>query len=122
MKSRTIAIAVAAVATGGWLTGAVATAALFTSPVPQASDSLKLSPQQQQTAWNDLSTGVTSTAPADFKATTSSAIPSTLEVRAVPGKTARDVPALQPYDYARTPGALLIVNPHDMMIAEVITG
>ena len=39
-----------------------------------------------------------------------------------PGKTASDVPALRPYDYAKVNGKLLIVNPHDMMIAEVIAG
>jgi hypothetical protein len=121
MKSQTIALAAAALAVGAWLAGATATAALFSSPPPQASDSLSLSSQQQQTAWNDLSHGVTSSAPADFKATTSSAIPSTLRVRAIPDKTARDVPALRPFDYAKTAGKLLIVNPSDMMIAEVIT-
>ena len=35
---------------------------------------------------------------------------------------AGDVPELQPYDYAKIPGKLLIINPHDMMIAEIITG
>ena len=39
-----------------------------------------------------------------------------------PGKTASAVPTLRPYDYAKINGKLLIVNPHDMMIAEVITG
>jgi hypothetical protein len=29
---------------------------------------------------------------------------------------------LRPYDYAKVDGKLLIVNPHDMMIAEVISG
>jgi len=78
--------------------------------------------QEQQTAWNDLSSQPTSGAPADFKPTTSSAIPSTLRVRAIPAKTAANVPALGPYDYAKAQGKLLIVNPRDMMIAEVITG
>jgi hypothetical protein len=97
-----------------------ASASLFSSP-PKATDSLSLSSGQQQTAWNDLSRQPTSQAPVDFKATTSSAIPSTLRVRAIPAKTADDVPALQPYDYAKIQGKLLIVNPRDMMIAEVIT-
>jgi hypothetical protein len=29
---------------------------------------------------------------------------------------------LRAYDYAKVTGKLLIVNPHDMMIAEVIAG
>jgi len=97
-----------------------ASASLFSSP-PKATDSLSLSSEQQQAAWNDLSGEPTSQAPADFKAATSSAIPSTLRVRAIPAKTADDVPALQPYDYAKIQGEILIVNPRDMMIAEVVT-
>jgi hypothetical protein len=46
MKSQTIALAAAALAVGAWLAGATATAALFSSPPPQASDSLSLSSQQ----------------------------------------------------------------------------
>ncbi len=41
---------------------------------------------------------------------------------AVPSKAARDVPALRPYDFAMVQGKLLIVNPSDKKIAEVITG
>jgi hypothetical protein len=100
----------------------VASASLLSSAPPKAGDSLSLSNAQQHAAWNDLSRAAASKAPTDFAATTSSAIPSTLRVRAVPAKTAGDVPALQPYDYARIAGKLLIVNPHDMMIAAVIAG
>ncbi len=103
------------------LSGATAaSASLFSSATPKASDTLTLTSRQQTAAWNDLDKAPVSKAPADFKATTSSALPSTLRVRAIPAKTAGDVPALQPYDYAKIPGKLLIVNPQDMMIAEVI--
>ena len=97
-----------------------ASASLF-APAAKASDALSLSSEQQQTAWNDLNGQPASMAPASFQPTTSSAIPSTLRVRAIPAKTAGDVPALQPYDYAKIQGKLLIVNPRDMMIAEVIS-
>ena len=97
----------------------VASASLFASS-PQAGDSLTLSAPQQKTAWNDLSRAPASNAPSSFQPTTSSALPSTVAVRAIPDATARDVPALGPYDYAKTDGKLLIVNPRDMMIAEVI--
>jgi len=63
-----------------------------------------------------------SNAPSSFQPSTSSALPSTVTVHAIPAKTARAVPALRPYDYAKLNGKLLIVNPHDMMIAEVIGG
>jgi len=126
MKSQSaltaLAIAAAALLAGAMLSGVPASAALFSSSAPKASDSLTLSAQQQKTAWNDLSSTAASSAPASFQPTTSSAIPSTLAVHAIPAKTASAVPALQPYDYAKINGKLLIVNPHDMMIAEVITG
>jgi hypothetical protein len=105
----------------GPITGSLASAALFSS-TPKAGDSLSLSSQQQMTAWNDLSGAANSNAPSSFQPTTSSAVPSTLKIHAIPAKTAGDVPELQPYDYGKIPGKLLIINPHDMMIAEIITG
>lgn len=101
--------------------GAPAAAALFSSHAKPA-DSLTLSNDQQKTAWNDLSGVANSNAPSSFQPSTSSALPSTVAVHAIPAKTASDVPALQPYDFAKVDDKLLIVNPHHMMIAEVITG
>lgn len=98
---------------------ATASAALF-SPQAKASDSLTLSSKDRETALNDLSQVAVSSAPSTFQPSTSSALPSTVRVHAVPNKTASDVPALKPYDFAKVQGKLLIVNPHDMMIAEVI--
>lgn len=110
-------------ATMAWLIGATAvSAALFSASTPKANDSLSLSGQQQQTAWNDLNGVAMSGAPQSFRPSTSSAIPSTLKVQQIPPKTATDVPALQPYDFAKTGGKLLIVNPRDMMIVAVISG
>jgi hypothetical protein len=123
MKSHTtLALAAAALLAGAMLAGVPASAALFSSSAPKASDSLTLSAQDQETAWHDLSSAAASNAPASFQPATSSAVPSTLTVHAIPAKTASAVPALRPYDYAKVNGKLLIVNPHDMMIAEVITG
>ena len=123
MKSKAaLALAAAVLLAGAWLAVIPASAALFSSSLPKASDSLTLSTQDQKTAWNDLNSAAASSAPSSFQPTTSSAVPSTLKVSAIPSKTASDVPALRPYDFAKVNGKLLIVNPHDMMIAEVITG
>lgn len=112
-----------ALAAAGWLIGAtMVSAALFSTATPPAGDSLTLTSEQQQTVWNDLSGIAMSKAPASFKPATSSALPSTVEVQQIPPKTAGDVPALAPYDYAKAQGKLLIVNPRDMMIAAVISG
>jgi hypothetical protein len=123
MKSQTIIdLTAAALVSGALLASAPASAALFSSAAAKANDSLTLPSAQQKTAWNDLNSAATSSAPSSFQPSTSSALPSTVTVHAIPSKTASDVPALKPYDYAKVNGKLLIVNPHDMMIAEVIAG
>jgi len=123
MKAHTtLTLATAVLLAGATLSVVPAAAALFSSSKPKAADSLTLSSQDQKTAWNDLSGAKTSSAPASFQPAASSAVPSTLTVHAIPAKTASAVPALRPYDYAKVDGKLLIVNPHDMMIAEVIAG
>ena len=118
---RPMALAAAALLSGAIVAAAPASAALFSSN-PKAGDSLTLPSDQQKTAWNDLNGTAESNAPSSFQPSTSSALPSTVTVHPIPSKTAGDVPALQPYDYAKVGGKLLIVNPHDMMIAEVIAG
>ena len=124
MKSQTIIdLATAALVSGALLASAApASAALFSSSHAKAADSLTLSSDQQKTAWSDLKGATASNAPSSFQPSTSSALPSTVTVHAVPAKTASAIPALRPYDFAKVDGKLLIVNPHDMMIAEVIGG
>jgi hypothetical protein len=118
--NRQLVIALASVALLAGVTAS--SAALFSPGAPPAEDSLTLPAAQQKAAWNDLDTELPSNAPSSFQPTTSSAVPSTVAVRAIPPKIAADLPALQPYDYAKVGNKLLIVNPHDMMIAEIITG
>ena len=115
-KQTTLALAAAVL-----LCGAVAASAA--SVTPMAHDTLSLTSTQQKTAWNDINkTASNQSAPANFNATAGAALPSSLKVSAVPTKAARDVPALRPYDFAMVQGKLLIVNPSDKKIAEVITG
>ena len=69
-----------------------------------------------------MSSQASQNAPAGFNATDGAKVPSTLTIKAVPAKAARDVSQLRPYDFAKVQNKLLIVNPHDRMIAEVISG
>jgi len=90
---------------------------------PAAQDSLSLATSQQKTAWNDLKGQASNqTAPSGFQATIGSVVPSNLKIAPVPSKTATEVPALKPYDFAMVSGKLLIVNPSDKKVVEVITG
>jgi hypothetical protein len=89
---------------------------------PKASDTLSLNAAQQKMAWNDLDHASNQNAPAGFAATTGAMVPKTLKISAVPNKAARDISALRPFDFAKVQGKLLIVNPSDRKVAEIITG
>jgi hypothetical protein len=116
MKTQTtIAVAAALL-----LSGAVAAQAA--SIEPQASDTLNLNAAQQKTAWNDLDHASNQNAPTGFTAAPGARVPTTVKLSMVPSKVARDVSQLRPYDFAKVQGQLLIVNPSDRMVAEVIGG
>jgi protein-disulfide isomerase len=88
-----------------------------------ASETLSLTITQQKRAWADLiSTASKQNAPSNFHATVGSVVPTTIQIELVLSKAATDVPALKSYDFAVVQDELLIVNPSDKRIVEVITG
>jgi hypothetical protein len=88
---------------------------------PLASDTLVLSAAQQKTAWDDLYTGaLNQKAPAGFNAAVGATVPSNIVTAPVTAKAASAVPALKPYTFAMVQNKLVIVNPDDGKIAEVI--
>jgi Protein of unknown function (DUF1236) len=117
MKNRsTIAVAASVLLAG-------VTAASAATMAPRASDALNLTSAQQKTAWNDINKSATiQKPPASFNAETGAVVPGTLKIAPVPSKAASDVTALRPYDFAMVQGKLLIVNPSDRKVAEVISG
>jgi hypothetical protein len=85
-------------------------------------DTLSLTSTQRKTALKDLSSdAVKQNLPAGFTAAVGSVVPSTLAIEPVPSKAARDVPSLRQYDFAVVQGKVLIVNPSDRKIADIIT-
>lgn len=127
MKTRTsIALAAAAVLLSGVTAASAAAMSHATSSstmARQASDALNLTSAQRKTAWNDLRSQATKQkAPSGFEGTVGAVVPSTLKIEPVPTKTADAVPSLRPYDFAMVQGKILIVNPSDKKIAEVISG
>lgn len=87
-----------------------------------ASDSLPLSDAQQKAIWKDVSHhAANQTAPAGFDAAVGAAVPSVVNTYPLPRQARSDVPALQPYRYAMTQDKVLIVNPSDHKIADVVT-
>jgi Protein of unknown function (DUF1236) len=84
-------------------------------------DELSLNRIQQKVAWADLSRhAVSQNAPSGFNATEGSVLPNSVVIRPVPEKAVGNVPALKSYDFAIVSGKLLIVNPFDKKVAEVI--
>ncbi len=128
MKTQTTIALAAALLLGGAITASAADVASSHSGMASsttakpASDTLNLNATQQKTAWNDLNSQASQNAPAGFNATDGAKVPATLKIEAVPAKAARDVSQLRPYDFTKVQNKILIVNPHDRMIAEVITG
>jgi hypothetical protein len=86
-----------------------------------AKDSLSLTRLQQRTAWRDISKEASSQkAPGGFTAAVGATIPNDLSLKPVPAKVATRISSLKPYDYALLHGKLLIVNPNDKKVVDVI--
>jgi hypothetical protein len=86
----------------------------------QASDTLNLTSTQQQAAWKDLYMGSLNQTSSNFNAKPGAVLPSGIVTAPVTTKATGDVPALKPFEFAMVNGKLLIVNPSDKKIVEVI--
>jgi hypothetical protein len=124
MKKQTIVVlAAAALLSGATAASAAGIASSHSGMARPVSDTLSLNATQQKTAWNDLNKQATNqTSPSGFNANAGAVVPKALKINAMPRKAAHDVSSLQPYDFAKVSGKLLIVNPRDRKVAEVITG
>lgn len=128
-----------ALATGLLLAGAATASAAGlqsssspkTTPPPSASstmskpagDTLSLTSAQQKSAWRELNgQAANQNAPSGFQPMVGAVVPSSIKIEPVPTKAATDIPSLKPYDFAMVQGKLLIVNPADKRVADVITG
>ena len=127
MKLRLTAVATAALlASGMGMASAASTQAtsnMSTSSAmqPMAKDSLSLSRSQQRTAWNDIrKLDSSQAAPAGFTTSVGTTVPNEIALKSVPSNLASRVTALKPYDYALVQGKLLIVNPGDKKVVDVI--
>lgn len=98
------------------------------SPAPSISradpnDNLVLNPSEQKTAWQEISKfGINQPAPKGFTALVGDVVPGKLDVHPMPVSTANKLPILLPYEYALLDNnKLLIINPSDRKIADIIT-
>lgn len=113
------AVLVAAVSTAS--AGSVQTGSISARTPGAATDRLDLNRIQQKVAWADLrSLPTNQKAPSDFIPIQGSVLPNSVVIQAVTKQAAGDVPALKSYDFAIVSGKLLIVNPSDKKVVEVI--
>jgi Protein of unknown function (DUF1236) len=98
----------------------VATASAATAIHP--SDTVILSAAQRSAVWNDLSKQATNQSVTGFDATIGTFVPKTVKIEPMPSKTAADFPSLRPYSFAMVGHKLVIVDPSNKVIADVLTG
>ena len=92
----------------------------MSSTASMAKDSLSLTTAQEKLAWRDLSKGTSQRVPSNFTASVGTAVPSDITLQPISKKVASQLPTLKPYQYARLPNEVLIVNPADKKIVDVI--
>jgi hypothetical protein len=117
MKKQTSLALAAAV-----LLSSVTAAAAATMSNTQPSDTLNLTGTQQHAAWRDLSTPpLNQNTPSGFSTVVGAVVPNSVTTAPMPSKAASDIPALKPYNFAMLQKKIVIVNPTDKKIADVIT-
>jgi hypothetical protein len=93
----------------------------MSSTASMAKDNLSLTTAQEKLAWRDLSKQASSQpAPSNFAASPGTTVPNNITLRAIPRKVASQLPKLKPYQFARLPNEILIVNPTDKKVADVV--
>jgi hypothetical protein len=93
----------------------------MSSTASMAKDNLSLTSAQKKLAWRDLSKQAASQpAPSNFSASLGTTVPNNIALRPIPRKVASLLPKLRPYQYARLPNEILIVNPTDKKVANVV--
>jgi hypothetical protein len=99
----------------------VAAAAETRSPF-RASDDFALTGSQESLIWRAVSRAEDKGASkSGFNASLYTAVPSSIVLHNLPPKLTRQIPMLGPYKYATLGDALLIVNPADRKIVDIIT-
>jgi hypothetical protein len=103
----------------------IATAsAAGTGPFLVASDDLVLTGAQEHLMWQRLvaRNAASATAPSGLIAAIGATLPASVALHALPATVTRQIPAARPYKYATLDKTLLIVNPTDGVIVDIITG
>jgi len=84
--------------------------------------SLNLNPSQKQTISTDLKSEKTQSQPSNFHASVGAKVPGSLALKALPSNVSNRVPATKTYEFVKFQNNdILIVNPKNREVAEIIT-
>jgi hypothetical protein len=92
-----------------------------TGPFLVASDDFVLTGAQEQLLWQRIGRNASTTAPSGLIAAVGATLPASVALHALPATVTRQIPGVRPYKYALLGKALLIINPTDRVIVDVIT-
>jgi hypothetical protein len=84
-------------------------------------DTVILSVAQRSAVWNDLSKQATNQNAVGFDATIGTFVPNTVKIEPIPSKVTASNPSLRPYGFAMVDQKLVIVDPSNKVIANVLT-
>jgi hypothetical protein len=84
-------------------------------------DTVILSAAQRRAVWNDLSKQATNQNAAGFDGTTGTFVPNAVKIAPIPSKVTANNPSLRPYDFAMVNHKLVIVDPSNKVIADVLS-
>ena len=83
---------------------------------------LNLTAEQEKVLWTEISDhAMKQNAPSGFSAAVGQTVPISVTLRELPSKAQTDVPAAKSFQYAMVDNKLLLVNPSDKKIVEIIT-
>ena len=76
---------------------------------------------QEQLLWQRIGRNASSTTPSGLMATVGATLPASVALHPLPATVTRQIPAVRPYKYTMLGQTLLIINPTDRVIVDVIT-
>jgi hypothetical protein len=91
------------------------------SSAMHGTDTVILSAAQRRAVWKDLSKQATNQNAARFDAATGTFVPNSVKIEPMPSKLTANDPSLRPYNFAMVNHKLLIVDPSNKVIADVLS-
>jgi hypothetical protein len=86
-----------------------------------ASDDFVLTGAQEQLLSQRIGRNTSSTTPSGLIAAVGATLPASVALHPLPATVTRQIPAVRPYKYTMLGQTLLIINPTDRVIVDVIT-